>query len=274
MWNASKTMIAMALVALASCSGDDPDKKAAQELLDEITLDMEAGRAEHALELMDTLNTKYGSQIELRKQAMAMRPAAIEAVTIGRIQSADSIIAVSTLEIEALKDLFEHVPGDDLEGYYIVKDAKGNFLGAPAAVEPRVNDDNMMFYIVAQTRTRNGHISQVVLNTATEQCESEAIPAGSARVVDLEGSEMATFLPEEVDALGAWAAEHADQIKGAMIYTASGHKAVALTPAQARAFGTAWKYANAKQRNRQARILREKLDRQLQMARDYAVNIQ
>ena len=273
MCNANKYLIGAFALALAACSADDPDKKAAAELVDEITLDLQAGRAAHALELMDTLNTKYASQIEARKQAMALRPAAIEAVTIEQIQHADSLIAVSSVEVSNLEGLFAHVPGDDLEGYYLVKDAKQNFLGSPASVEPRVNDDNMMFYIVAQAKGKNLGISRVVLFTSTEQCQSQAIPAGSPRVVDLEGAELASFLPEEVDDLGAWAAEHEADIKGAMIYCASGHKKVALTPAQARAFATAWRYANAKQRQRQGAMLREKLDRQLQVARDQAANM-
>lgn len=273
MCNATKTFISIALLALAACGGDDPDKKAAQELLSEITLDLDAGRAEHALQLMDTLNTKYGAQLEERKQAMALRPAAIQAVTLARMQAADSIIAATTLEMEQLKPLFTHVPGGDLEGYYRAADAKGDFLAPALAIEPRVNDDNMLYYIVAQAKGKGLGISQIALFTASEQCESQRIPAGSPRVVDLEGAELASFLPEEVDALGQWAWEHKDDIKGGLIYTASDSKKVSLTPAQARAFGTAWRYANAATRLRTASILREKLDRQLQVARDQAANM-
>lgn len=271
MYNAIKNLIGTTLVAalMAACSSTDPDKEAAQQLLEEATLQIEAGNALQALALMDTIDQKYASQVEVRRHVMGLRPKAIGQVAVSRMASADSMLAVTQLEINELQGQFKHVSGDDLEGYYIVADAPQNFINT-TGIQPRVNDANNMFYIVAQTGGKKIAIRKVALKSGNGDFESQAIPAESARVVIIEGSELATFLPEEVNELGEWAAQNASAITGAVILGDKGQLPVKLTAAQAKAIGTAWRYATALQRHKQAAILREKLDRQLQIARDQA----
>lgn len=225
-----------------------------------------------AMALMDSVDKLYPSQIEARRKVTAMRPKAIEQASILQIAKADSIIAATTIQLAELEPKMKHIDGGDLDGYYVADGAtKGAFMNT-TGIQARVNDHDFGFYIVAQTRGKKPGISQVAVNTATAECQSQAIPAGSARVVDIEGSELATFLAEEVAELGAWCADNAADIKGAMIFGSKGNQRVALTPAQAQALATAWQFSSAKTRHINALMLREKLDRQLQVARDQIAN--
>lgn len=257
---------------LAACAKQDPDKLAANDLVGRIEIELQASRPIPAMALMDSVDKLYPSQIEARRKVTAMRPKAIEMASIQQIAKADSIIAATQLQLAELEPKMKHIDGGDLDGYYVADGAgKGSFMNA-TGIQARVNDDNFTFYIVAQTRGKKIGINQIALNTATGEVQSQQIPAGSARVVDIEGSELATFLAEEVADLGAWAADNAADIKGAMIFGSKGNQRVALTPAQARAIADAWQYSSAKMRHTNALMLREKLDRQLQVARDQIAN--
>lgn len=274
MYNAlSKTLAAAALAALAgACSSQDPEKKAADELVGRIEIEIQASRPMQAMALMDSVDKLYPSQIEARRKVTALRPKAIEQASIQQIAKADSIIAATQLLLAELEPKMKHIDGGDLDGYYVADGAgKGAFMNA-TGIQARVNDDNFTFYIVAQTRGKKIGINQIALNTASDESQSQPIPAGSARVVEIEGSELATFLAEEVADLGAWAADNAGAIKGAMIFGSKGNQRVALTPAQAQAIANAWQFSNAKMRHINALMLREKLDRQLQVARDQIAN--
>lgn len=274
MYNAFSTPLALAACALllAACAKQDPDKLAADDLIGRIEIELQASRPISAMALMDSVDKLYPSQIEARRKVTAMRPKAIEMASIEQIAKADSIIAATQLQLAELEPRMKHIDGGDLDGYYVADGAgKGAFMNA-TGIQARVNDDNFTFYIVAQTRGKKIGINQIALNTATGEMLSQQLPAGSARVVEIEGSELATFLAEEVADLGAWAADNAADIKGAMIYGAKGSQRVALTPDQARAIAAAWQYSSAKMRHTNALMLREKLDRQLQVARDQIAN--
>ena len=272
MFNAvNKTAIVLIAVAcMASCSSESPDKKAAEQLLTQINNEYSAGNYSRALALMDTLDTRYHDQLDARRAVTALRPQAIEKVTVERIAEADNMIATATAEIENLSPLMKHISGDDLEGYYVVAAAYDPAFINRNGVEPRVNDADFRFYVVAQSRSKKIGLNQVALNSTSDQVQTSVIPASSERVMSVEGSEMASFLPEEADTLGRWATEHT--VNSATLLGSKSHVALKLSQKQAESFATAWRFANAKQRLRSALMLREKLDRQLQTARDHIAN--
>jgi len=267
----NKTVLALlAAASIASCSTENPQKKEAEQLLAQINNEYAAGNYTQALALMDTLDTRYHDQLEARREVTAIRPKAIEKATIERIAEADNLIAAATAEIDSLSPMMRHISGDDLDGYYVVAEAYDPTFINRNGIEPRVNDADFRYYVVAQSKSKKIGLNQVALNSTSEQVQTPVIPETSERVISLEGSEMASFLPEESDTLGRWAAGHI--VSGATLMGSKSHVAVKLSQKQAGAFATAWRFANAKQRLRSALILREKLDRQLQTARDHIAN--
>lgn len=266
-------IMALSAIAIVSCSKENPDKKAAEGLLTQIESQIEIGNYQQAMQLMDSVDHAYRDQIDVRKKVTALRPKAIEAVTLEQISSTDSIIAFSQAEIDRLTPLMKHIGDDDLkEGKYVVADTYNANIMNSTTIEPRVNDYDYSFYIVANCYGKKIGINQISLSTSDGEFASEPIPASSARRMEVETSEIATFLPEEVANIGEWAAENYSKITGATIIGSKDNLKVKLTPQQAAAFATAWNFSRENQKLKNAVALRIKLDRQLQVARDQIAN--
>lgn len=272
MYNAIKSSLAIAAIALtlASCGGND-DKDRAEALLAEAEQAIADGNPDLAITLMDSLDSAYPAQIETRKKLLALRPQAMEATLVRQMQQADSIRAFAQAELDRITPLMRHVPGKaPVGGHYVVADAaKGDFL-ARTGFQPRVDDDNFLFFIVANNAARPIGISRVQLTSADGQCESQ--PVNPDLVVVVEGKEAARFSPESVSALGQWASEQ-EAITGGAIIAADGKTVpVKFSKAEADAFATAWKFATLTRRVKDATALYLKLNQQLQVARDQGAN--
>lgn len=265
-------MAALAAAAMTACSEKDPDREAAQAFADRAKECLDRNDAIAALALMDSVDILYPQQIEVRRYVTSLRPLAMQQAAIANISVADSLICDAQMQIEELTPLLKHISGGELEGYYVVANAYDAEFTNKTGFEARINDHDFNYYIVANNQGKQIGINQVSLFTDQSDFSSQAIPDGSARSMAVEGTEIASFLPEEVYDLGQWAAVNASDIKGGMLYGKNGNVKVSFKPAQAQAIGTAWKYARAKQSLRSAMMLREKLDRQLQIARDHEAN--
>lgn len=273
MFNAVNKIIicAVAVVAASSCNQDNNGKEA-EHLLDEIEQAVSCGDNQKAIMLMDSLDKTYPDQIEQRKRSLKHRPVIMEKIVIDRIREADSIIVSLQNEIDRIKGDFRHIDGGDLDGYYIWDKAYDPKFINSTGIEGRVSDDQYYFYIVAQSTGKKIGLDQVVLNTDADSCHSRKIPDGNGRMMIVEGAEMASFIPEEVYDLGEWAYNNADDIKSATLIGASGTIELPLKPLRGAAIGKAWYYSSLMQQHRSALINREKLERQLQIARDQIAN--
>lgn len=254
----------------SSCSDKNPEEALAKDYMLQVTNAIDGGDYTIALAWMDSIDQRCPTQVDLRKEVTGLRAKAIEQVTLQQIASADSMIAVSQLSIERFQPLMKHISGGDLEGYYVVANAYDPGFINKTGIEPRVNDADFNFYIVAQNKGKQIGISSITLNGNNGNATSEPMPANSARLQVVEGGELASFLPEEVAELGAWTQDN--HVTSASINGKKGNIPVKLSDKQAAAFGTAWAFSNAMLRNRQAKIIREKLERQLQIARDHIAN--
>jgi len=273
MYNAIKylAIAAIAVSALASCSGDE-DKEKVDGLLVEINQSLETGDYAKALALMDTIDQHYPAQVEARRQLISLRPKGIEKETLAMMAASDSAIAFAQADLQGLEAKMKHISGDDLEGYYVVADAYNPAFINTTGVEARVNDADFTYYVVAQTIGKRQGIRAVELKAANgATAQSDAIPADSERRFEIEGSESAVFIPEEVESLGEWA-QSAGPIGSARIITSKGGVDVKLKGGQQSAFAIAWQYADARRRLFDATNRRAMLERRLQIARDQIAN--
>lgn len=265
-------LAAGAAILIHSCSSTDPDAQAAQARVDGARELISTGHYAEALAELDSVDALYPRQITARREGAGLRPLAIAHLAERKIQSTDSLIAVTQAELATLDGEFRHVDGGELEGYYIPRTEPSTPFTSGTGIQPRVNDADFRFYLVASNTRGTVGISRLRLNVAGQDIASLPIPPGSSRSLTLEGSEIATFLPEEVDSLGQRVFDAGGQIGAAALEGAKGSVKINVTPRQAAAIATAWRYGHLKQQLRSALILREKLDRQLQIARDQAAN--
>ncbi|MDE6702761.1 MAG: hypothetical protein K2K00_03690, partial [Muribaculaceae bacterium] len=84
-------MFSWIALLLASCGNSDRD--AALQLSQEAENEVKAGNYDEAITLLDTLDTRYAAEVEVRRSAMKYRTMAVEGVTIRRITAVDDTLA-------------------------------------------------------------------------------------------------------------------------------------------------------------------------------------
>lgn len=264
----NRAVIAIVLaVGLAACS--DSEKKSAAELVAVSQHAIENKEYIKALELLDTLNARYPKQTEIRRDAMRLRASAMEGIAADSIGVADAELAQATLEREEWNKKFRHVDSSvGLEGYFLPVGVDEKMMTANG-IQGRVSDTGF-FYIVANVQGRAIGLRAVELCQGTDRVSSADI--SPERVIGVEGSESASFSPEDLEVLGPWLLTHSMPDKAVLVGSRSS-VTVKLSAKQAAELVDCYKYSQALQAQRRASIRREKFERMLATARDQLANM-
>lgn len=232
---------------------------------------------ETAIALIDSLNRAYPDQVDTRRELIPLRTKALKAYSEESLVRTDSLVTVLQAEIAGFTDVMHHVEGDDdLDGYYVVKDSYNPDLSSFTGIQPRVSDLDYSLYLLASSADKRVGVTQIVLSSPDGQMASTAIPEDSERAGDTDafGSDIASFRYDEVADLVAWAADHTASINRLTIRGSLGEVDVKPTPAQIAALGTAWRFAQVASKLQAAVRLKDKLERQLVLARDQEINLE
>lgn len=271
MFNAiNKTLFAGAILAAATLSAcSDKEKAGAQELYDKSEAAIAAADYSGALIMLDTLNSRYPAQTQLRKEALRLRAEAMQGIALDSISSESQHLAEATLEADKWRPLFRHVDSSvGLEGYYIPKSAPEKVMTA-TGIQPRVSDKGF-FYIVANVEGRSIGLQSLEFADGYETVSSSAI--SPARIVKVEGSESASFNPEDLEGIGAWLLAHPNATK-LTIHGSKGNTTVKLDKALRTQLTDCYQYSAALQALHVASVRREKYERMLATARDQLANL-
>lgn len=270
-----KSILFLSLLALAACKS--ADQKAAESLLQQAKGLMANKNYTTAIALLDSLNATYPKQIDERYEATLLKAKAMREYTEQQTLVADSIIALLTPKMEAYEGKFEHVPGKDgMAGYFVAKGAYVPVFTSTTGIEARVSDADYSFYMAASSDDKHIGITQIVLDTeAGPGAKSEALDPENSRSGDTDkfGVDLATFTTSEVSDLAQWAADNASKITAFTLVGKVGEITKPMSPEQAEAIGQAWNFSQIAFRLHHARVLSEKLNRQIVIARDHDVNI-
>lgn len=270
MFNAiNKTLTAAALLLIAAACGN-ADRDGAAALLEESRSAIGNRDFAKAIELLDTINTRYRAQTEIRREALQVRAEAMEGIAIDSIAAGDHALAEATLRVQNLEGGFKHIDSNvGLDGYYLPKDATDKVMTA-TGIQPRVSDDGH-FYIVANVQGRSIGLRAIRFMDGGEACESSSI--SPSRVLKVEGSEIASFTPEDLEGVGAWLESHNGAGK-CVLLGAKGKIDVKVTSQLRKQLAACAAYSAALQAKRLALVHREKYERMLAAARDQLANLQ
>ena len=270
MFNAiSKSISAVLLssVLLASCA--DKDKEAASALYKEGEAAVAAHNYAGALAVLDTLNARYPKQFDIRKAALRVRAQAMEGMAIDSIAAGDQALAQATVNLDAIKPSFRHVDSSvGLEGYYLPVGVSEKVMMANT-VQARVSDKGY-FYIVANVQGRAIGLNAIEFCAGSEAVTSSAI--SPSRIVKVEGSESASFNPEDLVGVGQWLVDHpsADKI---VLIGSKGKVNVKMDKKLRNEIVDCYRFSEALQAHRTASIKREKFERMLATARGQIANL-
>lgn len=270
MYNAiSKTICAAALV-LAAASCGNADRDGASALLAESRTAVSNRDFTKAIELLDTINSRYRTQTEVRREALQVRAEAMEGIAIDSISAGDRILAEATLRVQELEGGFKHIDSNvGLDGYYLPKSASDKVM-TTTGIQGRVTDDGH-FYIVANVQGRGIGLRSVQFSDGGETAASSAI--APSRVLKVEGSEIASFTPEDLEGVGPWLVAHGGATKCVLIGS-KGKAEVKMTAQLRKELAACAAYSAALQAKRLALVHREKYERMLAAARDQLANLQ
>jgi hypothetical protein len=253
-------------VMLSACGKNDSEQKAAAALDAKIDSAINVQNYEEAIALIDSLNKAYPLQVEIRRGTIAKRAQAMEGWSQKRIPELDCNIANCEESIANLEKNFKLVkPSSNLAGYYVSKNDTKDFASC-ACVQARVNtgdDAQDTPWTLAVNAGKNIALNKIVITLAD----------GSNFAIDVPVSDgtMASIAPERVKELGEYLTEK-PQTATATVSGGKGSVNIKLSAADCEAISASWQFATLKDNLRRALIERERLERQLQIARDQKAN--
>lgn len=260
-------------LALCGCGGGNEHKQA-QSLLDDAKRQLDDNAPDSALALIDSLDKIFPAQIDIRREGMVVRANAMTLSLEKKIFETDSLIIVYQNEVNNLMPMFEHADVPGANGYYYMKGAYGPDISKSDGVQARLNDIDFTYYIVAANSGEKIGISQIILSSPSGSLSSAEIPDYDSRRGDTDkyGTDFATFSTSEADTLGAWAFNNGN-ITSVTVSGSLGSREFNLAGPKADQFGNAWRLSVLGAKLVTAKRLKEKLERQVIIARDHAVNL-
>lgn len=268
MYNAiNKIFIAACVVLAVSCGNQEKDSAA--ELYSKSENALGEHRLNEALVYLDTLDARYPKQVEVRRDAMRLRARIIENMAMDSIGDADAALAEATLNLEEWRPKFRHVDSSvGLEGYFLPNGVNEKVM-MQNGIQGRVSDKGF-FYVVANVQGKAIGLNSFELISGGDAVSSAEI--SSTRIIKVEGSESASFNPEDIEAVGPWLATH--EAPSILVLRGSkGNVKVKFTKAQGEELKDCYYFSQALQAQRRASIRREKFERMLATARDQLANL-
>lgn len=267
MFNVVNKFVLVAMIGLATVSCGNSQRDEAMRLSAQAENEVKAGNFEEAVALLDTLDTRYASQVEVRRSAMKFRVMAVEGLTLRRITLVDDTLARLNAAMEQWDKQFEYVtnPGKGLGGDYVFK----TIVKSDAAVKPRVNDDGY-FTLSVRVPSKSIGFESITFVDGSQSASSRLIDA--SRLVAVEGREMTVLQQEDVVDAVEWLVAHPSTSSFRLVGS-KGTVDQKLTPELREAIVDTWTFAHDKQAYRLALIEREKLERRLQLCRDQLANV-
>lgn len=262
-WLSSALIVSVGLAScLSSCSSSSSDK--AKELL---TKAEEVGRAGHyqqALDLLDSLDHAYQSEVDVRRQGMALRPRMVEQLANMQLQQADSIAAVGAYKLDTLLTRLKIVD-NAIENYYVAVAEGGSSTTSPG-LHPRMSTDGR-FYMVATSPKQVGATSVTVSVASGESATSATVAYDGERNDRYNGADVITFIEAECIELGKFVFEHSNE---PMTLTFNGGSSVAtqsLSTAQREAIAIVYECATVARERKKQELEKQRLTRMLDVAR-------
>lgn len=264
MFNATfKTLIAASVAATILTACGDSDRDAASKLLETAEANFTAGDYNQALADLDTLDARYPSQVEIRREAMHLRPKVIESVSLARLSSVDSLVAVMTLRSDSLRQVMQFVK-DSFEGYYTTKDLAGKVPAERPGLYARMSPDGV--FSVVSSAEKGTESTSVTIACGGESATSSEVACDGERNDRSRGVEIITFMPGECDMLGEFAQSHPGG-KMTVTWNGSRNRTANLADDQAQALAEVHKAAGIFRSLRSAQIEKSRLERTIDIAR-------
>lgn len=267
MYNAAIKLTAIALIfnIFPSCADNNGEK--AKELLNSAETCISSGNYSQAITLLDSLQHAYPKEIEIQRNAMHLRPKAIEGQTLIETERNDSLIAMLEAEHNSLKNDFSLVNNPELlEGYYVITEFNKPIFDH-TTIQPRLSAQGE-FYIVSSLNGNPIKHTAITLSKGNENATTPHVDYDGERNYRSGKTEMITFMPAECDSIGQFASRF-DNSKLTLKFIGKRTYDTTLSAKETNAIATTYKMSQILSRLKKARLKKELLEQQLLLARDH-----
>ncbi|MCM1028403.1 MAG: hypothetical protein NC342_03910 [Pseudoflavonifractor sp.] len=252
------------LMGAPSCSSDD---EAAKALRDQAAAAIEASDPAGAIILLDSLDNTYAGATNIRRDAMRLRPKAIELLTLRELEVNDSLTAATKVAIDEITPLLTFKqPTAGIDGYYVAKEMKDAIPSSAEGLYARMSPEGH-FYVISSAR--KGCLSKAIAVSAggEEKAETPPVDFDGARNDRSMKAETITFIPSECDTIGSFILNNAHKPITLSIIGEKSSQSMVLPAKQTTAIATL--YAASRIYRRASALARQKqaLEQRLMLSR-------
>lgn len=249
------------VAGFASCTGTTTSDRA-NELLQQAEACGKEGKYQEALNLLDSIDHAYPTEVDVRRRGMGLRPRMVEQLTNLQLQTADSIAAVSTYKLDSLSKGLKMV-NNAVENYYVAA-SEGAGSSTSPGLHPRVAADGR-FYIIAASPRSVGATSVTVTATG-ESATTSTVGYDGERNDRSSGTDVITFIEAECDEVGCFISQHRNE---PITATFNGNSTATLTlsEAQRNAIANLYETASLIRERKKQELEKQRLTRLLDVAR-------
>jgi len=276
MFNARiKIILITSALVLTSCGPSETEKKhaAAEELAAQIETFLNEKNYVGAIALIDSLNSAYPDEVELRKTTLLSRARAMEGMVLDSIPVYDAIMARVTLEKDSLDTFFVNVSVPGLDDYRVDRSVVDASFTSHTAAQPRLGDEQIPWTLAVNITGKTLHIFGLRLAADGKTVSEVTADNATERRIIGSGGEMFSFGPED-----AW--QISDALAGVsanakLVLVVMGEKGdvdIAVNDRLRSAIERTARRAQLIREDHDARLSRELLERKLIIARDQIAN--
>ncbi len=257
--------LASAMLCMACSSGNEKEK--ANALYNEAAAAVENNDFNRAIMLVDSLKSAYPGQIDIRRNSLHILARANEGLALRRLESADSLVAVIQVDIEAMSNDITEID-NPVEKYYVVKGTDPSKFYSKDGLQARMSPDGDL-YLISSLASRKVQSTSIAVECDGRRAVTATVAHDGERNDRSMGSEVITFMGAECDSVARFIAENADR-KITLIFEGSKPFSMTLPESQANEIATLTRYAGLVRQLKGAMIEREKQSRILETARSQA----
>lgn len=264
-------LASLAMLTLAACGGSSENAADAQAraLLEQAQAAVAAQDYDKAKELLDSLDSGCKEAVAVRREAMPLRAQMMEGLSMKLIPQTDEAIAQAMMRIDQLGQRMSDA-GDKADPYVVPKawPKRGDIKAE--GIEPRV-DRKGFFRLIVKSPGKALDMNSVEFSGDGSSAASKALP--SDRVAKVEGMELMSLSQEEFEPIAQWLEAHQGVAPKVEFIGSKGRRTIKFTADQAAMLLDAWQYSRACQELVDAQMERERLERQLKIARDQSARV-
>ncbi len=255
-------------LALGGC-GQSRQVSPAESLLTQAREASAQGRWDEASALLDSIVVAYPDEIDLCRQAIALRPSVTEGLTIKKLSLADSLAVTFEAAYDSIRRLMVKVDDPQLvEGYWVAAKGRDPRLLSGDGIEARVSLDGELYMVSSLNPSSLGHDSFTLIAADGAKASTAKVPYDGELNYRLNSGEVVTYLGSGCADVAAFATTNASKPLTVVFNGRGSSRKLPISADKAEGLATACRFAETILQLRHWSLERERLNQRLAIARD------